>query len=118
MRNHDLDGGVLARAGHALEKTQRVADYSAATLQSRGVMDESLRTGPRPTGRVDSPWRTLGCVLQGLYTLAGLSPTTPPLRQQDFSIQGKEPAADWASAFDRLTGRDFIGSMREKGRDF
>ena len=45
-----------------------------------------LRTGPRPPGRVDSPWTTRQArVAHRLPTLAGLSPTTPQDRQPIFS---------------------------------
>ena len=53
---------------------------------SCGFVDESCGTGPRPPGRVDSPWTTRQArVAHRLPTLAGLSPTTPQDRQPIFS---------------------------------
>ena len=59
-----------------------------------------LRTGARPSGRVDSPWTTRQArVAHRLTTLAGLSPTTPPLRQRVFFIPGRRRTQSQKGSF-------------------
>ncbi len=76
---------------------------STLGAQAPWICGRVLRTGARPAGRVDSPWTTRGRVAHRPPTLARLSPTTPPRRQQVFSFRR---GGGWESSLRGLTGQN------------
>ena len=79
--------GTLSCAALSRQVSRRVATSGGGTVL--WICGRVLRTGPRPAGRVDSPWTTRQTrVDHRLPTLAGLSPTTPQDQQPIFFTCG------------------------------